>query len=276
MAGVRFGKILPLAGVIALLAPMATQGDSLSVLRFFSDGCGVTAPESVTFCKGGLKAGDPCTPRPEFDPSFPSFSLDCCADLNQCFTNDPDAQCGEATRSRCGVPSFCEDSGDPCASSAECEPADGTQLAEACVSEPGPPAPCLVDSDCDSFLCVAGDPNTLGEPCTTNAQCADPFFPEEAECAGAKSACTLDLSQSVMGTVLKVNDNVGLVAVVTGTSIIPQPTNNKRDRLQVDVDFQLFDLDELVFVDPSLCTLPIRFGLQIRPTEGVLDSTVDP
>ncbi len=247
MACVRFGKILPLAGVMALLAPMATQGESLSVLQFFSDGCGVTAPDAVTFCKRGGKSGESCTPRPEFDPSFPSFSPDCCADLNLCFTNDPDSECAEATRLRC-------------------------------TSGRGG-SPCLVDSECDSFLCVAGDPNTLGEPCTNNLVCEGVpggFHEGEGVCEGEDGACTLDLSESVMGNVMKVTDNVGLVAVVTGTSIVPQPSYNKKDRLQVDIDFQLFDLDELVFVDPSLCTLPIRFGLQIRLTEGVLDSTVEP
>jgi hypothetical protein len=241
----RFGKLIYVAAALTLVTPVATWGESLSILSFFQDGCGATAPEAVRFCKGGSRAGSACIPQPEFDPDNPNFSPDCCANLNQCFTNDPANECADGTRRRCTRGS----SGNPCSS----------------------------DSDCDSLVCVGGDPNSLGETCSTNTDCANPFNPEDpnAICAGSQDGeCTLDTSGSIMGHVMKVNDDVALFAVMNGVSFIPQPQNKRKDRLQYEFNFQLVDAEFVVLIDGELCGLPIHFRKPMTPTQGIIEGAL--
>ena len=52
------------------------------------------------------------------------------------------------------------------------------------------------NSDFDTFACLAGDPNTLGEPCLVDTQCADPLLPDDpnAICGGptGNAECDVD------------------------------------------------------------------------------------
>jgi hypothetical protein len=246
----RFGKTLYVVAALALGIPAASTGDSLSVLRFFQDGCGATVPEEARFCEFGPRTGFPCAPlprtHPEFDLGNPDFSPDCCENpASGCFSELGNHQCTGTTRLRCVAGKTGQ--------------------------------PCQTNADCDSLVCMGGDPNSLGEQCSTNEDCVNPNFPEDPNtlCGGSRDgSCDLSVTTSVMGHVLRVNDNAALVAVVTGLSFSPQPTNNKKDRLQYAFDFQLLDMDEIVEIDAELCSLPIQFGRQIRPTSGILEEAI--
>jgi hypothetical protein len=263
----RFPKILYWLGFLWLLAPATTLAETVQVLRFFQDGCAAASSASA-FCKLGDRAGFRCTPQPEFDPDNPNFSSDCCTDLNNCFTNDPVNECA-VTRLRCSEGRF----GEPCESDADC----GTLICTA-----GQPdllgEECDGDADCsDTFVCVAGDPFFIGDECFDNSDCED--LPGPAGVCASTGTCEpgrdgeCDVADdSVLGHVLTVNGETALLAVVSSVGFVPKPSNNKKDRLDVEFEYQLFDRRDIVEIDPAYCVLPLRIRAPITPTAGMLQN----
>lgn len=241
----RCQNLLSWVGFALLLLPVTSLGQSTKILRFFPDGCGATAAPALRACVAGASQGEVCTPLaeddPDFDPGNPNFSPDCCEDPDFCFSGFVENDCSEeATRRRCITGSV----GDPC----------------------------VQDGDCDSLVCLAGDPNTLGEPCTADPQCGIFADDPNALCGPTGDGeCDIDNSDSVMGHALVVNGDVALLAVVTGSTIVPQPTYRKDKRVRYDFDYTLVDLEEVVFIDRGVCDLPIQFRQQLTPTKGLID-----
>ena len=285
-------KVLPPALVLALLVPGASFAGS--ILRFFQDGCAATG--RVQVCEGGARAGAPCTPDPILSP----LSRDCCLDPVACSLDDPNQTCTSTSQrsvqvceggARAGAPctqdpSFPPFSRDCCRDLLTCFFDDPNNTC----SDPSPPRTCVsgtlgrscvTNAGCDSFLCLAGDPNTLGESCTLDVDCGDPDNFLEVDCGSAvDGACgepaAPDTSSSVLGNVLQVNDDTYLLAVVTGVIQTAQPSYNKKDRRQVQFGFQLIDKEDLLFTDPEFCELAVQLGEPLTPTQGILENGTSP
>ncbi len=265
MPGMRFPKILYWLGFLWLLSPATTFGDTLKVLQFFQDGCAAVSPPTA-FCEGGDKAGARCTPQPEFDPDNPNFSSDCCVDLDACFTNDPDNAC-TPTRLRCTA----GNEGTACATDADCD-------TSVCLA--GDPfllgEPCLADLQCGDFpICTAGDPFMIGEECEIDEDCDD--FDNGGVCTPPRCGDTGDGvcgvgDDAVLGNVMNVDGETALLAVAQGFSIIPQPSYRKDKRLNIDFEYQLVDRGDLVQIDPEYCKLPFQVQAPITPTAGMLQN----
>jgi hypothetical protein len=233
-------KVLPATVILVLLAPGATWAGS--ILQFFQDGCAATAtaPELIQICERGSRAGSPC----DQDENFPPFSVDCCRELASCSFDDPNNTCSDPS-----------------------EPRD-------CVSgKLG--LPCVTNEGCDSFVCLAGDPNTLGESCTTDIHCGNPDDFLEVNCGSAVDGVCgdpdeVDTASSVMGNVLQVNSDTYLLAVVSGVIETPQPQWKRDKRRQVQFDFQLVDKEDLVFTDVEFCRIAVRLGEPLTPTGKIL------
>ncbi len=270
MPSMRFPKILYWLGFLWLLSPATTFGDTLKVLRFFQDGCAAVSPPTA-FCEGGDKAGARCTPEPEFDPDNPNFSSDCCVDFDACFTNDPDNAC-TPTRLRCTA---------------------GNEGAA-----------CATDADCDTSVCIAGDPFFLGEPCFSNLQCGyfsictagDPFmigeecdFDEECDDFDNGGICSSptcgdsgdgvcespsDLADgAVVGRTLNINEDLALMATVTDIAVAPEPSFRKKDRRQAVADIQIVSREDLMSIDPQFCSLAVYLG-PLNPTGALVRSVL--
>lgn len=239
-------RLLGVAGIAILLAVGAASAGTMSTLRFFSDGCAVVPGEvqEIQICEQGPRAGAPCEQMPEFGD--PKFSLDCCNQQDgSCFTNNPEAQCSDPSPRR------------TCVSGA---------IGRLCVTNAG----------CDTDACLRGNPDLLGQGCQVDSQCgSDPNDPNSTPfCGPAQNGeCGPQpdpTSGSRLGQVMQVDDQVALLAIVTGIIETAQPTNNKKDRRMPELAFELVDSDDLVNVNQELCNLATRFG-RITPTRGLFE-----
>ncbi|MEE8556920.1 MAG: hypothetical protein V3T14_03435 [Myxococcota bacterium] len=233
-------RVLPAMVICALLLPGTSPAGS--ILEFFLDGCAAIdlSPDPVQICEQGTRAGAPC----QQDPIFPPFSTDCCRSLSACSFDDPNNRCSDPTAPRSCV---------------------SGQTGKSCVTNSG----------CDSFICLAGDPNTLGEACEADLDCEDPAMFFDGDCGSAVDGVCgeprdINLASSNIGNVLRINDETLLLAVVTGQTIVPQPQWRRDKRRQLNLEFQLVDEEDVIFTDGEFCALAQRLGQKIVPTRAIL------
>jgi hypothetical protein len=238
---------------LALLVAPAAQAGTFSILQWFQDGCAQTKPSTslVQICERGARAGAPCRQMPEFDPGSPKFSTDCCISLEHpdCNTNNPDTFCSDpAVRRTC------------------------TRGATGIV--------CVTNEGCDTGICTKGDEFLVGDSCTLDSECGvgeDPntLDPVPGVCGSAQNgvcgAPEVDSSESKIGQVLMINDDVALLAIVVGIIETAQPSYRADKRRMPDLEFELFEAGQFELIDDQICALAAQLGPLSPPSRGAGD-----